>query len=340
MKGAIKIVAVSVCSLGVHAFSDASPFLALSTSNKLNFPHLNERTSCFSHQLTPIADELSKDCTQDAYIIVSQPGISSRDFQHKNAAPNLRRILSEPDENIKSSISIPNLVGSVDVDLLQRQIESRCKVPATVLDVKDRIVSVSDDYPQILRIDLPALSTSSDRASQMKSHDSYLNAILYNLKDRSHTLIYTSTPLSASEHRVLRLQQSLSTQPNSAETEPVDSEEGEDEEEEDQEYDHLLYNYNSDDPFAAAAPLHEDFKRDLSSYDELESRAPKKNETADDRGLFETYNFLSPGLFMGLLATLLLGSILYVAVSAISSLEVSYGAFSKEMGPAAQKKQG
>lgn len=42
---------------------------------------------------------------------------------------------------------------------------------------------------------------------------------------------------------------------------------------------------------------------------------------------------------MGLLATFLLSSILYIGVTAIAGLEVTYGAFSKEMGPAGQKKQ-
>jgi hypothetical protein len=41
---------------------------------------------------------------------------------------------------------------------------------------------------------------------------------------------------------------------------------------------------------------------------------------------------------MGLLVGLLLLSILSVGMSALGSLEVSYGAFDKEMGPAAQKK--
>ena len=41
---------------------------------------------------------------------------------------------------------------------------------------------------------------------------------------------------------------------------------------------------------------------------------------------------------MGLTVTILLMSILYVGLSAISGLEVSYLAFSKEMGPAAQQK--
>ena len=47
---------------------------------------------------------------------------------------------------------------------------------------------------------------------------------------------------------------------------------------------------------------------------------------------------LMTGLFMGLLAGALLVAILSVGISAVSSLQVSYGAFDKEMGPAAQKK--
>jgi len=42
---------------------------------------------------------------------------------------------------------------------------------------------------------------------------------------------------------------------------------------------------------------------------------------------------------MGLTVSLLLLLILYVGVSAISGLEVSYMAFSKEMNPNSQKKQ-
>ena len=42
---------------------------------------------------------------------------------------------------------------------------------------------------------------------------------------------------------------------------------------------------------------------------------------------------------MGLTVSILLIVILYVALSAISGLQVSYMAFSKEMNPASQKKQ-
>lgn len=42
---------------------------------------------------------------------------------------------------------------------------------------------------------------------------------------------------------------------------------------------------------------------------------------------------------MGLVVAIALLSILSVGIRALASLEVSYGAFEKEMGPAAQKKQ-
>jgi hypothetical protein len=63
------------------------------------------------------------------------------------------------------------------------------------------------------------------------------------------------------------------------------------------------------------------------------------NSTVDHRGLFEKYQFFTPGIFMGLIALIVMLSILGVGLTALSSLEVSYGAFDKEMGPAAQKKQ-
>ena len=79
--------------------------------------------------------------------------------------------------------------------------------------------------------------------------------------------------------------------------------------------------------------VHMDLKRNLA-------RAPKRGPGpySDQRPLFEKYTFFNPGLFMGLLVGLVLIAILGVGMSALGSLKVSYGAFDKEMGPAAQKK--
>ncbi|KAH7166242.1 BIG/ATPase V1 complex, subunit S1 [Dactylonectria macrodidyma] len=78
-----------------------------------------------------------------------------------------------------------------------------------------------------------------------------------------------------------------------------------------------------------------DLKRDLRS-----SPMRRANETErDNRPLFEKYQFFTPGIFMAIITAIVLFSILFVGLRALASLEVSYGAFEKDMGPAAQKKQ-
>lgn len=75
-----------------------------------------------------------------------------------------------------------------------------------------------------------------------------------------------------------------------------------------------------------------ELKRDLASH------VNKANST-NDAGLFERYQYFTPGIFMGFAAIIPLFLILLVGIRALTSLEVSYFAFSKEMGPNAQKKQ-
>ena len=100
------------------------------------------------------------------------------------------------------------------------------------------------------------------------------------------------------------------------------------------------------------SPLdHLELKRDVGAHDQA-----TKNVTLVDGPLFERYQYLTPGsscslisilprltialgIFMGLLVMLFLGSIMYVAVNAVASLQVTYAAFDKETGPSQQKKQ-
>ncbi|KKY14976.1 putative er protein big1 [Phaeomoniella chlamydospora] len=84
--------------------------------------------------------------------------------------------------------------------------------------------------------------------------------------------------------------------------------------------------------------MHSDLKRELRS---IGARA-KKGDVLPDGALFDRYQYLTPGLFMGFLVALPLLLILYVAIRALSSLEVSYAAFDKDTGPqsaSAPKKQ-
>jgi hypothetical protein len=82
------------------------------------------------------------------------------------------------------------------------------------------------------------------------------------------------------------------------------------------------------------------FENDAVHMDLKRNLAPDRGSGpySDLRPLFEQYTFFNPGLFMGLLVGLVLIAILGVGMRALGSLMVSYGAFDKEMGPAAQKK--
>ncbi|KAG8413239.1 hypothetical protein J3458_012826 [Metarhizium acridum] len=83
-------------------------------------------------------------------------------------------------------------------------------------------------------------------------------------------------------------------------------------------------------------PVHMGMKRDANS-----APLPQQNNDTEFNKLplFEKYQFFTPGIFMGLVVAIVLLSILGAGIRGLASLEVSYGAFDKEMGPAAQKKQ-
>lgn len=89
------------------------------------------------------------------------------------------------------------------------------------------------------------------------------------------------------------------------------------------------YTYEMDNSFPDAMQM--ELKRDLSSH--------TKRTNSTEGGLFEKYQYFTPGIFMGFAAIIPLFLILLVGIRALTSLEVSYFAFSKEMGPNAQKKQ-
>ncbi|KAH6640978.1 vacuolar ATP synthase subunit S1-domain-containing protein [Chaetomium tenue] len=84
-----------------------------------------------------------------------------------------------------------------------------------------------------------------------------------------------------------------------------------------------------------SGPVHMDMKRSV----ERQFVARSKSDSTDNLPLFEKYQFFTPGIFMAFIVLAVVLSILGVGLKALSSLEVSYGAFDKDMGPAAQKKQ-
>ncbi|KZL82035.1 er protein big1 [Colletotrichum incanum] len=83
-------------------------------------------------------------------------------------------------------------------------------------------------------------------------------------------------------------------------------------------------------------PLHAELKRHEASL--LHARKGKNETDWNKLPLFEKYVFFSPGIFHAIVASIILFSILGVGIRALASLEIPYGAFDKENGPAAHKK--
>ncbi|KAJ5938222.1 hypothetical protein N7454_004564 [Penicillium verhagenii] len=92
--------------------------------------------------------------------------------------------------------------------------------------------------------------------------------------------------------------------------------------------------YESSDEFNQEG-IHMELKRDYSTYSPVSS----SSESDRNQSLFDEYQFFTPGIFMGLLASFFFFTILYIGISALSSLQIPYAAFEKDTSAAVQKKQ-
>ncbi|OJJ02865.1 hypothetical protein ASPVEDRAFT_700651 [Aspergillus versicolor CBS 583.65] len=78
-------------------------------------------------------------------------------------------------------------------------------------------------------------------------------------------------------------------------------------------------------------PVRADLKRDYSMH--------SRRDDTTKNSLFDEYQYFTPGIFMGLIAGFVFIVILYIGLSALMSLQVSYAAFEKDTSSTVQKKQ-
>ena len=91
-----------------------------------------------------VADTL-EGCPSDAYIIVSQPGVSIADFT-QNTAAHFARWIRGADSKIKTSTVTENVHGVSDVAVLQSHLEKQCKANAIEIDGQCKGKLPSDHY--------------------------------------------------------------------------------------------------------------------------------------------------------------------------------------------------
>lgn len=268
-----------------------------------------------SESITSSVSLALSQCPSNLYIIISQPGVTASDFSRKTT-PSLHRYIS-PEAGtspLRSSTSVKDVVGEIDTQKWRDMLEADCTKWSVDIDASPGSLSTigSDAAPGLVNVHLPAPSVDGEKRQQdLAENDARLASIFEYAVVKDYTVLYTTTPDRSSK-------KVLSEEPN-------------------------VYEMGDE----ASLPLEAmriDLKRDLSR------RAGGKvyeNQTMVDGPLFEKYQFLSPGMspskppiktllivmtgiFMGFTVGLILLFILYVGISALSSLQVSYAAFDKE----------
>ncbi|KAF7192634.1 hypothetical protein HII31_06040 [Pseudocercospora fuligena] len=200
----------------------------------------------------------------------------------------------------KSIVQIAEVIGTTDIARVAHSVSQNCRIEE---------YSLKDGIPEHKNkaifgpMTFPSLTSDSDaRREAIQSQDWLFNSQIKDLiaNHTKHTIVLVGVPSTTEEEKSLEWEQ---------ENEP---------------------------PFERN--MHTDLRRDVETG--FKRQAKKKSDNPQDElPLFEKYQFLSPGIFMGLVVFLLLFVILYVGITAIAGLQVSYMSFSKEMGPNAQKKQ-
>lgn len=91
---------------------------------------------------------------------------------------------------------------------------------------------------------------------------------------------------------------------------------------------------SSDSSFSDQSALHPhiELKRDFASHRGHEKRSVDLH--LPDGPLFERYTYLSPGIFMGLIAFIIFIATVTVGIKAVAGMGVTYTAFEKHTGPA------
>jgi hypothetical protein len=291
----------AACVAVSQAFRDTSPFILFSSSPvpAALQDALTEQLQSSTNVLRATREFLST-CPSDIYVIISQPNANAADYSH-GSVPYLQRAMSN--EGVQTKFSLSEVVGLEDgiADDLADYVSEKCDHITVHQDTSDSVrrAIISND------VWWRKIVVRSDYHALPSEEPARQDSLSEHDADL-HAIIlkdmrkYTYTVI-------------YTTTPASG---------------------NVAYSGPSYEA-VFMEPVHMDLKRQSG----LAGVRDNNSTVYDSRPLFEKYQFLSPGLFMGLLVALILFAILSVGINAVASLQVSYGAFDKEMGPAAQKKQ-
>lgn len=203
-------------------------------------------------------------CPSDYYILVSQQGVSVTDYsKSKKSTPLLAKALSPSQAHssgIRSSLSVPDVLGPLDTSTWMEVLTSKCGVSVTTIDASKQSGIPTKDLntaPLLIKLNLPAPSGTHT----LSGNDAFLASLLDLLPKQNYTVLYTTT---RSEDGML-VAQGLDR------TESIE------------------YDMESE----IQESMHWDLKRDLGLHESAAKRAD--NQTMIDGPLFDKYQFFTPG---------------------------------------------
>ncbi|KAK9447340.1 BIG/ATPase V1 complex, subunit S1 [Limtongia smithiae] len=245
-----------------------------------------------------VARKVVSDFEADAYVIVSQPGLHASDFSAasaQHATANLRRLF----DSAPSSYAVRNAHGAFDVDSLERHIVDTWGTDTIVIDAAaDAFLMPEEESSsaKLLRVEFPVLPVDYSRSAALAENDAFLHSVLSLLRSDNYAVFYTSSPIAAPATPV--------------------SKRG--------------YVYDPSNTTESYYPTGT-FGYPTGSATATSTVIPEGART--DGSIFTRYQFFTAGMFMSIIASVVLLIILGVALKSIASIKISYEAFEKEMGP-------
>lgn len=214
----------------------------------------------------------------------------------RHDAPHLSALLSEAESSIESSYMLYD--APAVLDQISDSVVNHCGGKKITVDTRTGgFPPYVDTAPRVISLDFDPLSTDkSVRRNQLRDNDAMLYSVTTLLPSRNYIIVYTA-------------QQADSTSGDSSDS-----------------------SSSSDSAFkiTGTSVREEDDDNKDNNKDDNKDGKDKKYDS-----LFVNYQFLSPGIWMTMVVSLLLLLVLLQAMSWIAELQVSYKAF--EPAPTREK---
>jgi hypothetical protein len=134
-------------------------------------------------------------CPSDIYLLVNQAGIGVKDFSSPASAPTLSQYLSRASHStLRSTVTIPEIFGEVDIRSLGRELNTKCGASTTVVDGSGMNINPTTPWASLIlfqaQCQLPYSATLLRCSASTSQHQQRLNqsaAKTYSIKVDSST---------------------------------------------------------------------------------------------------------------------------------------------------------